>query len=86
MRAADASPRLGGLAGVPTLVVSAAHDPIAPPGVGRALSAAIPGARYVEAPDASHGLPITHAGWVNRLLEEHLSAAGLSPLLSGTRV
>jgi pimeloyl-ACP methyl ester carboxylesterase len=83
MRAADASAKLGGLIGVPTLVVSAAHDPIAPPAAGRALAAAIPGARYVEAPDASHGLPITHAGWVNRLLDEHLSAAELSQPLPG---
>jgi aminoacrylate hydrolase len=75
MRGAETSARLGELAGVPALVVSAAHDPIAPPGAGRALAAAIPGARYIEAPDASHGLPITHAAWVNRLLDEHLSAA-----------
>lgn len=83
MRAADASPRLSELTGVPTLVVSAAHDPIAPPSAGRALAAAVPGARYVEASDASHGLPITHAGWVNRLLDEHLSAAETDLLLRG---
>jgi pimeloyl-ACP methyl ester carboxylesterase len=84
MRAADASPRLGELAGVPTLVVSAAHDPIAPPSAGRTLAAAVPGARYVESTDASHGLPITHAGWVNRLLDEHLSEAESVSAICGT--
>jgi pimeloyl-ACP methyl ester carboxylesterase len=75
MRAADATPRLAELAGVPTLVVSAAHDPIAPPRAGRALAAGIPGARYVEMPDASHGAPIHQAGQVNALLLDHLTAA-----------
>ena len=75
LRAYDATPRLGELAGVPTLVVSAAHDPIARPASGRALAAGIPGARYVEFADASHGLPIQRAGEVNALLLEHLRAA-----------
>lgn len=75
LRAADASARLAELAGIPTLVVSAAHDPIAPPRAGRALAAGIPGARYVEIDDASHGLPITHADRVNALLLEHIAAA-----------
>ncbi len=75
MRGYDATPRLGELAGTPTLVVSAAHDPIAPPSSGRALAAAIPGARYVEFADASHGLPIQRADEVNALLLAHLDAA-----------
>jgi pimeloyl-ACP methyl ester carboxylesterase len=75
MRAADTTPRLGELAGIPTLVVSGAHDPIAPPASGRALAAGIPGARYVEYPDASHGLPIHRAERVNALLSQHLTAA-----------
>jgi pimeloyl-ACP methyl ester carboxylesterase len=65
--------RLGELAGLPTLVVSAAYDPIAPPSAGRALRDGISGARYVEVSDSSHGLPITHADTVNQLLEEHFS-------------
>ena len=69
----DALPRLGELAGLPALVVSAAHDPIAPPAVGRALAAGIPGSRHVEVSDASHGLPIQHAERVNALLLEHLA-------------
>ena len=76
MRAYDATPRLGELAGLPTLVVSAVHDPIAPPRAGRVLAAGIPGARYVEMPDASHGVPIHRAGEINALLLDHLAAAG----------
>jgi pimeloyl-ACP methyl ester carboxylesterase len=75
LRAYDATDRLAQLAGIPTLVMSGAHDPIAPPRFGRALSARIPGARYVEFDDASHGLPIQHADRVNALLEEHLGLA-----------
>ncbi|MFL5539845.1 MAG: alpha/beta fold hydrolase [Longimicrobiaceae bacterium] len=75
LRAWDGTDRLGRLAAIPTLVMSAAHDPIAPPRFGRALAEAIPGARYVEFDDASHGLPIQHAGRVNALLLEHLQHA-----------
>lgn len=74
MRLADAAPRLAELAGIPTLVVSARHDPIAPPSIGRALLG-IPGARFVEVEDASHGLPLTHMAQVNALLGDHLSQA-----------
>lgn len=74
MRATDLTPQLGELAGRPTLIVSAAHDPIAPPSAGRALHAGIPGSRYVEVADASHGWPITHAGQADALLHDHLSA------------
>ena len=75
MKASDLTPRLGELVGLPTLVVSAAHDPIAPPSAGRTLHAGIPGSRYVEYPDASHGLPLTHPERVNALLREHRAAA-----------
>jgi pimeloyl-ACP methyl ester carboxylesterase len=67
----DASARLGALASIPTLVVSASHDRIALPKFGRALAAAIPGARYVEIPDAGHGCTIQCAPRVNELLAEH---------------
>lgn len=76
MRAADATPRLGELAGIPALVICGEHDPIAPPALGRALAAGIPGARYVEYPDASHGLPIQWPDRVNTLLAAHLTSAG----------
>ena len=66
---------------MPTLVVSAAEDPLAPPRLGRVLAAAIPRARFVEVPDAAHGLPMTHADQVNALLLEHLGDAtrGVGP-------
>ena len=67
-------PRLAELASTPTLVVSAAHDPIARPTEGgRAIAAGIPGARYVEIPDASHGVPIHQAPRINALLLEHFA-------------
>jgi pimeloyl-ACP methyl ester carboxylesterase len=74
LRRFDATPWLPRLAGCPTLVVSAVHDPIAPPRFGRALAAAI-GARFVEIRDAAHGLPIQHAGLVNRMLAGHFDEA-----------
>jgi len=70
----DATPRLSALAGVPTLVLSARHDPIAPPAFGRAIAAGIPGARYVELEDASHAVTIQQADRVNALLLAHLDA------------
>jgi len=75
MRGCDLTSRLAELAGVPTVVMSADHDPIAPPSVGRVMAHAIPGATYIEAANASHGLPITHADWTNRLLREHFEAS-----------
>jgi pimeloyl-ACP methyl ester carboxylesterase len=72
----DATQRLGELAGFPTLVVSAAHDRIAPAALGRALAAGIPGSRYEEVADAAHGLTVQFAERVNGLLLEHLDGAG----------
>lgn len=73
MRAYNAASRLGELAGLPSLVVNAVHDPIAPPRAGRVL-AGIPGSRYVELADASHGVPIQYPDRINALLLDHLSA------------
>ncbi|MEO8352015.1 MAG: alpha/beta fold hydrolase [Chthoniobacteraceae bacterium] len=75
MRTYDAMPRLHELASVPTLVVSAAHDPIAPPSAGRALANAIPNARFVELADTSHGVPIHSPERINELLSEHFAHA-----------
>jgi pimeloyl-ACP methyl ester carboxylesterase len=75
LRGYDASNRLAQLSAIPTLVMSAAHDPIAPPRYGRALAEAIAGARFLQFDDASHGLPIQHAERVNALLAEHLRQA-----------
>jgi pimeloyl-ACP methyl ester carboxylesterase len=76
LRAYDATDRLPRLAGIHTLVMSGAHDPIAPPKYGRALAARIPDARYIEFTDASHGLPLSHPARVNELLRGHLREAG----------
>lgn len=48
---------LAALAGVPTLVVHGGADPLFPPEHGRALAAAIPGARLLELPEMGHQLP-----------------------------
>jgi pimeloyl-ACP methyl ester carboxylesterase len=71
----DVVQRLGELAWTPTLVVSAAQDPLAPPRLGRALADGVPGARYVEFDGAAHGVTVTHAEEVNALLIEHLASA-----------
>lgn len=63
------------LAGIPTLVLSAEHDPIAPPRYGRMLAAAIPGARFAEMPDASHGVTIQKAEEINEQLMAFLVEA-----------
>jgi pimeloyl-ACP methyl ester carboxylesterase len=76
MRGTDTTPRLGELAGLPTLILSALHDPIARPAIARAMATKIPGARHVEFPDASHGLPIHDAPRVNALLREHFQGSG----------
>ncbi|MFN7135041.1 MAG: alpha/beta fold hydrolase, partial [Myxococcales bacterium] len=68
MRAHDVRARLHELAGVPTLVVSASHDPIARPASARALAAGIPGARHEVFPDASHGVVLQCPERVNALL------------------
>lgn len=75
LRNYDATPRLAELAGLPTLVVSARHDRIAPPPSGRALAAGIGGATYVQIAGAAHGVPIHQADRVNGLLAEHLAKA-----------
>jgi pimeloyl-ACP methyl ester carboxylesterase len=70
-----AIPRLRELSGVPTLVVSATHDPIAPSALGKDIASLIDGARFVEFPDAGHALPIQCAPEVNSLLLQHLMMA-----------
>jgi len=44
---------------LPTLVVHGEADPICPPGAGRALAAAIPGARLLLLPGAGHAALLT---------------------------
>jgi len=76
MRACDVTKRLAQLAGIPTLVMSADQDPVAPPEIGRALAAAIPGARFVEIDGAAHGVTMQCADRVTALLAEHFAGAG----------
>ncbi len=63
-----------GLAGVavPTTVVVGSRDLMTPPRLGRALAAAIPGARLVEVPGAGHMLPYEEPD----LLAEIIISAG----------
>lgn len=75
MRRYDASTRLRELSGVRTMVVSARYDRIAQADLGRALAQGIPGARYVELPDAAHGIPVERPDVINKLLLEHLAHA-----------
>ena len=75
LRRYDATPELGRLGAIPTLVVSAEHDLIAPPSVGRTLAQAIPGSRYVEIAGAAHGAPIMAAERINASIAEHLAHA-----------
>jgi pimeloyl-ACP methyl ester carboxylesterase len=82
MRGYDATSELGRLRGIPTLVVSAFHDPIAPPELGRVIADGIPNARYVVLPDASHGAPILATAAVNALLLEHLAAVDKATVAS----
>ena len=71
----DATPRLGELAGVPTLVVAARHDRIARSEYGRAIAKEIPGAKFVEIADAAHGVTIQKAEETNCLLRDHFTGA-----------
>lgn len=72
----DARSRLAALGAIPTLVLAGEFDLIAPLASGRALAAAIPGARLVELAGAGHALPIQFAGIVNDLLGQHFQQAG----------
>jgi len=67
-------------------VVSGAHDPIAPPALGRAIAGGISTARFEEFTDASHAVPIQCADRFNDLVRRHLAAADRrpAPLLPAT--
>ena len=77
--------RLSELSGIPTLVVSARHDPIAPPALGQEIASRIGGARYVEFDDASHAVPIQLADEVNVLLTDHLLKAEIHAAAASQR-
>lgn len=68
----DAREEVAGIA-APTLVVSGADDPAAPPDDGALLAERIPNARHVVLPNARHLASVEHADAVNHLLKEHLA-------------
>lgn len=70
---ADLRPALGAV-DLPVLVIHGERDPVCPPGAGRALAAAIPGARLRELPGAGH------APFLSR---PEAFAAALRPFLTG---
>ena len=78
MRASDVTDELGALS-VPTLVVSAAHDPISPPAIGQALAGRIRGAAHEVLADQAHGAPIFAAERINGLLLAHLDRVESRP-------
>ena len=69
----DASPRLSEINGIPALVISGKHDPIATTASGRKLASLITGASYSEFEDGSHGLTIQHAQKLNQILDRFWS-------------
>ncbi|MDT0328006.1 alpha/beta fold hydrolase [Nocardiopsis lambiniae] len=57
----------------PTLVVSAAHDPLLPPGHGRRLADGLPDSRFEVVTGAAHLLGVERADRVNELLVAHVA-------------
>jgi 3-oxoadipate enol-lactonase len=70
--ALDLRASLGAVA-APTLVVTGEADPVAPPEVGEALAAAIPGARHAPVPGAAHIAGAEQPERFTALLLEHLA-------------
>lgn len=82
----DFSSRLGELGRIPSLVVSAEHDPIALPSYGQALAALIPGARFELIPGSSHAVTLEFADEVSDRLERFLGALSLPGSPEGQRL
>jgi pimeloyl-ACP methyl ester carboxylesterase len=66
LRAHDKLDQLPALSGIPSVVVSATEDPLAPPSEGRALAAAL-GAPFHELP-GSHAITVQDPESINELL------------------
>jgi 3-oxoadipate enol-lactonase len=60
---------------IPTLVISGAKDPVAPPSAGRFLAEKIPGARYVELP-AAHLSNVEAAAEFSKSVSTFLGSEG----------
>jgi pimeloyl-ACP methyl ester carboxylesterase len=69
----DQRARLGALR-VPTLVITGAEDQMVPPRLGKALAEAIPGAEYVEIPEAGHSVNQEQQGAFNGAVRAFLDA------------
>jgi 3-oxoadipate enol-lactonase len=59
----------------PTLVISGSEDPVTPPTAGRAIAAAVNGARYEEIAGGRHFLNVEFADTFNRILIGWLSSS-----------
>ncbi|MEC3895331.1 alpha/beta fold hydrolase [Nocardiopsis alba] len=59
---------------VPTMVLSAAHDPLLPPGHGRRLADGIADSRFEVVSGAAHLLGVERADRVNELLREYVAS------------
>lgn len=70
--ALDLRPGLGGIT-APTLVVTGAADPVAPPGSGDELADAIPGARHAVVAGAAHIANVEQPERFTELLLSHLA-------------
>jgi pimeloyl-ACP methyl ester carboxylesterase len=73
---------LSALAGIPTVVVHGAVDPLFPVEHGRALAAAIPGARLLEIDGMGHQLP--PAGSWDLVVDAVAAQAGVTSQDRGT--
>lgn len=73
--ALDLRPRLDGIV-TPTLVLTGAGDPVAPPESGEELAAAIPGARHAVVADAAHMASTERPEAFTALVLEHLTMEG----------
>lgn len=70
----DSFSRLEEIRGIPTLVMSAALDPIARPEFGKRLAQALGTANFVEVAEASHALPIQLPQLTFHKLSKHLAS------------
>lgn len=73
----DATPLLPTIA-VPTLVLGGEYDAISPPVEMQAMAEAIPGARWVQIPNAGHMAPCENPDAVNHALAEFLTSLALT--------
>jgi pimeloyl-ACP methyl ester carboxylesterase len=67
----DQAARLGDLR-MPALVVTGAEDILAPPRLGRDVAGLIPGARFVEIPQAGHSVHLEQQRAFNEAVEAFL--------------